>query len=116
MNTIGIARWRRASSLWRSWPVMPGMAISRIRQLVFPIASEERNSSADENAWTANPNSLSKSGSDSRTDSSSSTTDTSEGESIMTVRRTELKTKTWLLDQRWAPPRVGHDGAQSLSG
>src|SRR5437762_14140294 len=57
---------------------MPGMAISRIRQLVCSMQSDARNSSADENARTAKPNSRSKSGSDSRTDSSSSTTETRE--------------------------------------
>src|SRR5580704_16320223 len=57
---------------------MPGMPTSRIKQLVRPTHSEARNSSADENERAVKPNSLSKSGSDSRTDSSSSTTDTSE--------------------------------------
>src|SRR5713101_6814480 len=57
---------------------MPGMPKSRVRQLVRPTYSEARNSSADENERAVKPNSLSKSGSDSRTDSSSSTTDTSE--------------------------------------
>src|ERR1700723_2156944 len=57
---------------------MPGMPTSRIKQLVWPMHSEARNSSADENERAVKPNSLSKSGSDSRTDSSSSTTDTSE--------------------------------------
>src|SRR5580692_10591287 len=57
---------------------MPGMPTSRIKQLVRPTYSEARNSSADENARAVKPNSLSKSGSDSRTDSSSSTTDTNE--------------------------------------
>ena len=57
---------------------MPGIAMSRIRQLVSPTTSEARNASADENAWESKPNCRSKSGSDSRTDSSSSTTDTSE--------------------------------------
>src|ERR1700680_3730430 len=52
--------------------------MSRIRHLVWPTQSDARNSSGDENARTAKPNSFSKSGSDSRTDSSSSTTDTSE--------------------------------------
>src|SRR6266478_111308 len=52
--------------------------MSRIRHLVWTTQSDARNSSGDENARAANPNSLSKSGSDSRTDSSSSTTDTSE--------------------------------------
>src|SRR5271157_2746221 len=54
------------------------MAMSRIRHLVWPMQSDARNSSGDENARTAKPNSFNKSGSDSRTDSSSSTTDTSE--------------------------------------
>src|SRR5216683_8160459 len=54
------------------------MAMSRIRHLVWPTQSDVRNSCADENARAAKPNSFSKSGSDSRTDSSSSTTDTSE--------------------------------------
>src|SRR5208282_547351 len=53
------------------------MAMSRIRHLVWPMQSDARNSSGDENARAAKPNSLSRSGSDSRTDSSSSTTDTS---------------------------------------
>src|SRR5882762_3775801 len=54
------------------------MAMSRTRHLVWPTQSDARNSCADENARAAKPNSFSKSGSDSRTDSSSSTTDTSE--------------------------------------
>src|SRR5579864_5605061 len=54
------------------------MAMSRIRHLVWPTQSDARNSCADENARAVKPNSLSKSGSDSRTDSSSSTTDTSD--------------------------------------
>src|SRR6266478_2984203 len=78
MKTIGISCRRSANSLCRPGPVIPGMAMSRIRHLVWPTQSDARNSSGDENARAANPNSLSKSGSDSRTDSSSSTTDTSE--------------------------------------
>src|SRR5688500_17277105 len=61
-----------------SGPDMPANATPRIRQLVSLTISDERSASADENAWTAKPNCRSKSGSDSRTDSSSSTTDTSE--------------------------------------
>src|SRR5437870_9457458 len=53
---------------------MPGMATSRSRHLVSAIDLEARNSSADENACASKPNSFSKSGKDSRTDSSSSTT------------------------------------------
>jgi hypothetical protein len=34
-------------------PDMPGMAMSRIRHLVWQTQSDARNSSADENAWTA---------------------------------------------------------------
>src|SRR5882672_579115 len=53
---------------------MPGMATSRSRHLVSVIDLEARNSSADENVCASKPNSFSKSGKDSRTDSSSSTT------------------------------------------
>src|SRR5438874_10111587 len=53
---------------------MPGMATSRTRHLVSAIDLEARNSSADENVCASKPNSFSKSGKDSRTDSSSSTT------------------------------------------
>src|SRR5439155_13670585 len=74
MKTIGIARSRRVSSCCRSGPVIPGIATSRTRHLVSATDSEARNSSADENACASKPNSFSKSGSDSRTDSSSSTT------------------------------------------
>src|SRR5277367_6691774 len=55
---------------------MPGILTSRIRHLVWPTHSDTKNSSADEKAWTAKPNTLSRLGSESRTDSSSSTTDT----------------------------------------
>src|SRR6267154_612566 len=57
---------------------MPGIPTSRIKQFVRPMYSEARNSSADENESEVKQNSLSKSGSDSRTYSSSATTDTSE--------------------------------------
>src|SRR5882672_5696712 len=53
---------------------MPGMATSRSRHLVSVIDLEARNSSADENVCASKPNSFRKSGKDSRTDSSSSTT------------------------------------------
>ena len=78
MNTIGIVCRRLASSCCRSGPDIPGIATSRIRQLVWLTTSEARNASADENASAAKPNCRTMSGSDSRTDSSSSTTDTSE--------------------------------------
>src|ERR687892_2769001 len=68
---------------------MPGIATSRIRQLVSLTASDARNASADENAWAANPNCRSKSGNDSRTDSSSSTTDTSD-RLLITMRMRHL--------------------------
>ena len=54
---------------------MPGIAMSRIKQSVSSTQPEARNSCADEKARAINPNSPSKSGSDSRTDSSSSTAD-----------------------------------------
>src|SRR5215467_4260886 len=59
--------------------------MSRRRQLVSLTTSEARNASADENALVAKPDSRSKSGSDSRTDSSSSTIDTSERLSVMSA-------------------------------
>src|ERR1700735_854421 len=76
MKTIGSSSPRRLSSCCRSGPVMLGMAMSRIKHGIRPRSSEARNSFADENARAAKPSSFSKSGSDSRTDSSSSTTDT----------------------------------------
>src|SRR3954467_8548181 len=51
------------------------MAISRIRHLVWRTLPDARNASADEKASTAKPSSFSRSGRDSRTDSSSSTTE-----------------------------------------
>src|ERR1043165_3056356 len=75
MKTIGIDCWRRVSSRCRSGPLMPGMATSRTRHLVSAIDSEARKSSADENVCASKQNSFNKSGNDSRTDSSSSTTD-----------------------------------------
>src|SRR5580700_6213643 len=78
MKTIGISRRRCFNSCCKPGPVIPGMAMSRIRHLVSPTQSDMRNSSADENERAVKPNSFSKSGSDSRTDSSSSTTDTNE--------------------------------------
>src|SRR5579871_5774245 len=73
---------------------MPGMPTSRIKQFVVPTYSEARNSSADANERAVKPNSLNKSGSDSRTDSSSSTTETNEfgiiPGSSSRIRRTSL--------------------------
>jgi hypothetical protein len=43
MNTIGISCWRRANSRWRSGPDMPGIAMSRIRHLVWSTYSDARN-------------------------------------------------------------------------
>src|SRR6185437_5430693 len=76
-------------SCCRSSPVMPGRAISRSKHLVSPLESDTKNSSADENVSTANPNCFSKSGNDSRTDSSSSITDTSgvPADTVMRVSR-----------------------------
>src|SRR5215467_9782071 len=59
--------------------------MSRSRQLVPLTTPDARNASADENASAAKPDSRNKSGSDSRTDSSSSTTDTSERLSVMSA-------------------------------
>src|SRR5207302_6415417 len=63
-------------------PDILGIAMSRSSALVCSTESDARNSSADVNAWTSKPHSLSKSGSDSRTDSSSSTIATSEATAI----------------------------------
>ena len=56
MKTIGISCRRSVSSRCRSGPVIPGMAMSRIRHRVWETQSDARNSSADENAWAAKPN------------------------------------------------------------
>src|ERR1700730_14983412 len=137
MKTIGISFRRRVNSRWRSGPDMPRMAMSRIRHPVWHTQSDARNSSADENAWAAKPNSLSKSGSDSRTDSSSSTTDTSEYMTIMDPSRRavqppqvasgwrqvcgrpsharvceEWKMKTWPRDHHSVLPIDGHDDSR----
>src|SRR2546430_13067094 len=72
------------------------MAMSRSRQLVSLTTSDARNPSTDENASTANPNCRSKSGSDSRTDSSSSTTDTSKRLSVMSpLSRCLVRNALW---------------------
>src|SRR5215204_3105412 len=78
MKTIGMCWCLRTNSSWRSSPDIPGIATSRTRHRVLPTKCESRNASADEKVSAAKPNCRSKSGSDSRTDSSSSTTDTSE--------------------------------------
>src|SRR3954469_7075805 len=59
------------------------MAMSRRRHLVASTRPDARNVSAEENASAAKPNCRSRSGSDSRTDSSSSMTDTNARSSIM---------------------------------
>src|SRR5580765_7288210 len=59
--------------------------MSSSRQRVSLMLSDARNASADENARAQKPNCRIRSGSDSRTDSSSSTTDTSERSDVMTA-------------------------------
>ena len=54
-------------------PTFPGIAMSSSRQFVSLTTSDARNASADEKASTAKPHSRNRSGSDPRTDSSSST-------------------------------------------
>jgi hypothetical protein len=82
--------------------------MSRIRHLVWPTQSDARNSCADENARAAKPNSFSKSGSDSRTDSSSSTTDTSERVTFIISCRTRRGCVSECRDRSRPPsnPRV----------
>src|ERR1700722_8171582 len=77
MNMVGISCPRRFSSWWRSGPLMPGIETSSIRQFVLSMGPDARNSSADEKARASKPNSRIRSGSESRTDSSSSTMDKS---------------------------------------
>src|SRR6267143_4485822 len=68
---IFAASWRCRSS-----PFIPGMRTSRIRQSVEPSCADVANSSAEANAATRNPTERIKPRRDSRTDSSSSTTET----------------------------------------
>jgi hypothetical protein len=125
MNTMGISRRRRFSLCWRSGPVIPGMAISRIRQRVLATQSDVKNSSADANARTAKANSLSKSGSDSRTDSSSSTTEIS-GRSTVVVSTSSVTSTDapWILVPRrtvvsaslFCPGRSGTENEKLMPG
>src|ERR1700728_2312490 len=73
MKTIGIFRPRRANSRCRLGPDMPGMVTSKTRHFVWATQSEARNSSAEANVRTLKPNRLTRSGTDTLTDSSSST-------------------------------------------
>src|SRR6185369_1378901 len=75
IKTMGIDCSRSFRSRCRSGPLIPGIATSSSKQFVAPTASEAINSTADVNTCASKPNSLRRSGSDSRTDSSSSTTD-----------------------------------------
>jgi hypothetical protein len=75
MKTTGILRLRRRSSRKSSGPDITGIATSRTSPFESRGASDAKNSRADENARESNPNSLSSSGNDSRTDWSSSTTE-----------------------------------------
>src|SRR5258708_19219526 len=75
MKMTGIRGWldrRRWCSSSRS---IPGMRTSRIRQFVSGTRPELKNSSAEANACTPNLTDLSKPRRDSRTESSSSTTE-----------------------------------------
>jgi hypothetical protein len=76
MNMVGMTYPRRTNSRRNSGPDIPGIATSEIKQTVLTTSDESSSSGAVAKVLEANPNSLSRSGSDSRTDSSSSTTDT----------------------------------------
>src|ERR1700751_1103703 len=65
---------------------MPCIAMSRIKHLVLSTWPDDKKASPDEKARAAKPNSLSRWGNDSRTDSSSSTTDTSERSLVLRSR------------------------------
>jgi hypothetical protein len=75
IKTMGKLHFSQSSSCWSSGPDMPGIATSRIRHSVWRGPLDVRNSSADENVWTLNPNDFKNSDRDSRTSSSSSTKD-----------------------------------------
>src|SRR5437773_7046465 len=86
--------------------------MSRIRHLVWLTKFDARNSSADAKACTAKPNSRSKSGSDSRTDSSSSTTETSDPMTITFVQSNVLNLPAQQFERRPS----GEYGVQELEG
>ena len=76
MKMMGVATPQRSNSRCSSGPDISGIETSRIRQRVVSKGWLARNSAADSKALAAKPSSLNRSGSDSRTDSSSSTTET----------------------------------------
>src|SRR5262249_50701798 len=83
---------------------MPGMAMSRIRQQEAFTNSDSRNASADGKAIAAKPSCSSKSGRDSRTDSSSSTNDTSERVAVSFALRSVMSAPGWKRSASVAVP------------
>src|SRR6267154_675501 len=75
MKMTGMHGWLLTRRRCSSSPLIPGMRTSRIRQSVSRRRSELKNSSADANTSTPNVTDLSRPRRDSRTESSSSTTE-----------------------------------------
>ncbi len=73
MKITGTLPPPRFNSCCSSGPLIPGIAMSRIRHFDCDGASDARNASAEQNVRDEKPNCPSRSGRDSRSDSSSST-------------------------------------------
>src|SRR5438874_1691939 len=73
MKMTGTLLPERRISAYSSGPLMPGMAMSMTRHREESMKPEDRNASAEANARASYPKEPRRSGSDSRTDSSSST-------------------------------------------
>src|SRR6266481_4419966 len=78
MKMIGMSGRSAATCFCRSRPLRPGREMSSTRQLGTRARGRARNSSADANVCGSQPSQRINNSSDSRTDSSSSTTDTNE--------------------------------------
>src|SRR5579859_1308339 len=76
MNTMGMSMRRRRSSSWNSRPFMPGRRMSSTRQLGTSRCAVLRNSSVDAKTVAFMPTDSSRSVTASRTDASSSITNT----------------------------------------
>jgi hypothetical protein len=91
MKIVGMLWPRLNNSRHSSGPDIPGIAMSRIRHVDLPTKPDWRKSFGVANTSDANPNSLRRSGKDSRTESSSSTTDTKIAAAFIYERLIESK-------------------------
>src|SRR5579862_582396 len=96
MKMIGISGRSTAICFCRSRPLSPGREMSRTRQLGTGDRGWARNSVADANVWGSQPSQRINNSSDSRTDTSSSTTNT-----IGTA--CDICDNPNLLPNAWAP-------------